>query len=47
MAVSDGIGQPSRFAREGGRNRFTARRATVLRVERIAPPIVREIGARH
>lgn len=41
MAVSDGIGQPSRFAREGGRNRFTARRATVLRVERIAPPIVR------
>lgn len=30
-----------RFAREGGRNRFTARRATVLRVERVAPPIVR------
>jgi NADPH-dependent ferric siderophore reductase len=30
-----------RFAREGGRNRFTARRATVLRVERIAPPLVR------
>ena len=31
----------SRFAREGGRNRFTARRATVLRVERVAPPSVR------
>ena len=30
-----------RFAREGGRNRFTARQATVLRVERVAPPIVR------
>lgn len=30
-----------RFAREGGRNRFTARRATVLRVQRVAPPIVR------
>ena len=30
-----------RFAREVGRNRFTARRAHVLRVERIAPPIVR------
>ena len=30
-----------RFAREGGRNRFTARRATVLRVERVAPPILR------
>jgi NADPH-dependent ferric siderophore reductase len=30
-----------RFAREGGRNRFTARQATVLRVERIAPPLVR------
>lgn len=41
MAVPDGIGQTSRFAREGGRNRFTARHATVLRVERIAPPIVR------
>lgn len=40
-AVSGGIGQTSRFAREGGRNRFTARRATVLRVERVAPPIVR------
>ena len=32
---------PGRFAREGGRNRFTARRATVLRVERVAPPIIR------
>lgn len=30
-----------RFAREGGRNRFTARAATVLRAERVAPPIVR------
>lgn len=30
-----------RFAREGGRNRFTARRATVLRVARVAPSIVR------
>jgi len=30
-----------RFAREGGRNRFTARQATVLRVERVAPQIVR------
>ena len=30
-----------RFAREGGRNRFTARRATVLRAERVAPPILR------
>lgn len=34
-------GDPGRFAREGGRNRFTARRATVLRVERVASPIVR------
>jgi NADPH-dependent ferric siderophore reductase len=32
---------PGRFTREGGRNRFTARRATVLRVERVAPPIIR------
>lgn len=32
---------PDRFFREGGRNRFTARRAQVLRVERIAPPLVR------
>jgi hypothetical protein len=31
---------PGRFAREGGRNRFTARRAAVLRVERVAPPII-------
>lgn len=30
-----------RFVREGGRNRFTARRATVLRVARVAPSIVR------
>ncbi len=30
-----------RFARDGGRNRFTARQATVVRVERVAPPIVR------
>ncbi|GAA3918518.1 siderophore-interacting protein [Microbacterium invictum] len=30
-----------RFARDGGRIRFTARSATVVRVERIAPPIVR------
>ncbi|MCR2762666.1 siderophore-interacting protein [Microbacterium sp. zg.B48] len=30
-----------RFAREGGRNRFTARRATVTGVQRIAPPLVR------
>lgn len=30
-----------RFIREGGRNRFTARTATVLRVARVAPPIVR------
>jgi NADPH-dependent ferric siderophore reductase len=30
-----------RFTRQGGRNRFTARQATVLRVERIAPPMVR------
>ena len=30
-----------RFVREGGRNRFTARRATVLRAERVAPPIIR------
>jgi NADPH-dependent ferric siderophore reductase len=33
--------EPGRFAREGGRNRFTARRATVLRVQRVAPPIIR------
>lgn len=32
---------PDRFAREGGRNRFTARRAQVLRVQRVAPPLVR------
>ena len=37
----DGDTDAGRFAREGGRNRFTARRATVLRVERVAPPIVR------
>ncbi|GAA5034369.1 siderophore-interacting protein [Microbacterium fluvii] len=30
-----------RFAREGGRNRFTARPATVLRTERVAPSLVR------
>lgn len=30
-----------RFARQSGRNRFTARAATVQRVERIAPPLVR------
>lgn len=30
-----------RFAREGGRNRFTARRAHVLRARRVAPSIVR------
>ena len=30
-----------RFAREGGRNRFTARSATVLRVEHVAPPLLR------
>jgi NADPH-dependent ferric siderophore reductase len=30
-----------RFAREGRRNRFTARRARVLQVQRIAPPLVR------
>ncbi|WP_314503020.1 siderophore-interacting protein [uncultured Microbacterium sp.] len=36
-----GRGVPGRFARDGGRNRFTARRATVLRVERVAPPMVR------
>lgn len=36
-----GAGHAERFAREGGRNRFTARRATVIRVERVAPPIVR------
>ena len=32
---------PGRFAREGGRNRFTARRATVLRVSGSRPPIIR------
>lgn len=32
---------PGRFVREGGRNRFTARPATVVRVERVAPAIVR------
>ena len=32
---------PDRFAREGGRNRFTARSARVLSVRRIAPPLVR------
>jgi len=31
----------ARFAREGGRNRFTARQATVMRVERVAPPMIR------
>lgn len=30
-----------RFAREGGRNRFTARQATVVSVERVAPPMIR------
>ena len=30
-----------RFAREGGRNRFTARRAQVVRVQRVAPRMVR------
>ncbi|HYJ48584.1 MAG TPA: siderophore-interacting protein [Microbacterium sp.] len=30
-----------RFVREGGRNRFTARRAAVQRVERVAPTLVR------
>jgi len=30
-----------RFVREGGRNRFTARRAIVQRVERVAPTLVR------
>jgi NADPH-dependent ferric siderophore reductase len=40
--MSDATVTPAtRFAREGGRNRFTARRATVVRVERVAPPIVR------
>jgi NADPH-dependent ferric siderophore reductase len=31
----------TRFLREGGRNRFTARRASVRSVVRVAPPIVR------
>jgi NADPH-dependent ferric siderophore reductase len=39
--MSDTAPPPDRFAREGGRNRFTARRAHVSRVERIAPPLVR------
>lgn len=30
-----------RFARVSGRNRFTARQASVVRVERIAPPMIR------
>jgi NADPH-dependent ferric siderophore reductase len=39
MSVSPS--NPGRFARAGGRHRFTARRAAVLRVERVAPPMVR------
>lgn len=34
-------GDAGRFVREGGRNRFTARGATVVRVERVAPPMIR------
>lgn len=36
------LGQPSvRFAREGARHRFTARRATVVSVTQPAPPVLR------
>lgn len=35
------VGASARFRRTEDRHRFTARRATVLRVERIAPPMVR------
>lgn len=40
-AAAPASAEGGRFARVGSRNRFTARVATVLRVERVAPPIVR------
>lgn len=40
-ATGRGSVDAGRFAREGGRVRFTARTATVVRVARVAPPMVR------